>query len=1803
MKLFSRFIILFAGCLCLYSCSGRSNADEIVTEEGFDFSSPINQKVNLFSDGKYEYAEYGSAFEPDYRPVVPEKEPVAKKLSTVFARAKNSRIELSDAVRELSKYAVKYNEKRISIKELANPESTEESSYWEEKLEDQDSFVPEDNAEQPEKKEETEAKFLYASFSRKMIPYDGEKSDVFFIDFSSEPDYESLIGNITVDKIEVKQRNMELEGRRLKIFDLPLKDYGRNYFVVLSDGVKDKKGREIAWSASRGEIFRPKPASYFKLCDEGNKIMEAQFPHRLVFEFQNLKGKSAWYLKSLRNPLKKIWAEEDCENNGKIFSSKELPSEENGRPHVQDVDFDEFLDDGYGWLSFKAEYDYDEFDYYDKEYKLNHNSSNLNIQVTDLGVTARIGINKVVVLVKKMSTNEPVSDADVYFYFNSRNPDFDVEKTAKNAKCEEFIVCGKTDSRGFAVIPVPEKKAGLIESLAEKDFVPSILICAGKDKLTFWPNDHSWNDGIQEARRVKNRIFMFCDRGLYKPGETVTFRGIDKNLSTGTLSSYEGPYRVCLKSDRWNDKTEYGVINGHTAESGGFYGSFELPENLTPGYYRLCYMRQNGVQPSWGYHQTIYFSVRYFEGAKSTTDIEIPDLNYYGGKRISAKISSVYLAGGVLADAECKVNWFKNPFRFDPETPETKGYVFCPEENKGYRKLVCEEKTKLDSSGTLRVDCSTEKITDGFPAKYRLEANVTDDCNQQLCSYKDIVVHPASYYVGLAMPYVNGFCETGKKIDFSYLLVNPEGKKVPPSFVNGKLNYEVKHITWELSSVNGIDDDVYSNYHKVLSSVDKGSIKPSEDGMISFTPKKSGEYVLSVFGVDNDGNNVITDYEFYVTGQDSYWFSRGSSENIDISFDKKIYNPGDTAKILLKSSLPKGDYMITVEREGIYTQELRHFDSPCNVIEIPVARNYVPVVYVCVASYSERTKVPDYEYGEKDMDKPKGYFGQARLIVNPYANAFSIEVNTDKAVYRPGETAKVMLKATKNGKPLSGAELTVMGVDRSVLDLINYHVENPLEFFYDPYSYSHCVTGGDSRNMLMDPVVYAIKNLVGGDASETKDDDIRKDFRPTAFFEPAVTTDQEGRAELSFVVPSQLTTFRVTAIGVRGNLFGIQEDEFGVRNPINVQSVQPRRLRVRDTAECGVLITNLSESDASVDVSVEIRPSEKDSEEDIEAGLVTVHGDALIDGESRKSVVVGAGSSAALYYSIAAKKSGMVDLIYTVDSPVLSERLLSQIQIEDSYSMEAISCSGSLDDSNKLVATDDKIVIPSWAENGNGSVELTLDSTRLGLLSSAVNYVFDYPYGCTEQRASKILPLLLFKDHIKVFGMDSKVRSIKSVVKNHFAYLKKIQHIDGGFGYWECSRDSDPYVSLRTAHLYYVALNSGYSESELKINRFSLLNYIIGIDSDELNSDFITAYKYYVLSLFFRDDYSREIQKAYAFASGKSYVDTSAIALLGITALKENNIDLGAKIFEKLKECVQTTNNPENLAYALKFAIGMDPDSAFVDELLMRVLLAKKAGYWENTRATAAVFDSVEDYIKARNLDALDLTAKIGIEGIELLKESFKGPGAQPVSKNFAFDGEELAALPRNKVLSLDVSKEGTGRLYYSAFMKFALPAELMNSRDSGIYVGYSIIDSETGKEIKPAEGSKVVELERGRTYRAKITLSTKKERQFLALRAPVPSGAEILDAHFETTSSAAEIKKHADGKGRYAWTKRMSNEVLYDNEAQFFWDFYSPGKYELEFQFRAARRGVYPVPPVMAECMYQPEVFGRSDGYLFVIR
>jgi uncharacterized protein YfaS (alpha-2-macroglobulin family) len=102
-----------------------------------------------------------------------------------------------------------------------------------------------------------------------------------------------------------------------------------------------------------------------------------------------------------------------------------------------------------------------------------------------------------------------------------------------------------------------------------------------------------------------------------------------------------------------------------------------------------------------------------------------------------------------------------------------------------------------------------------------------------------------------------------------------------------------------------------------------------------------------------------------------------------------------------------------------------------------------------------------------------------------------------------------------------------------------------------------------------------------------------------------------------------------------------------------------------------------------------------------------------------------------------------------------------------------------------------------------------------------------------------------------------------------------------------------------------------------------------------------------------------------------------------------------------------------------------------------------------------------------------------------------------------------------------------------------------------------------------------------------------------MALRAPIPSGAEIVDAVFVTSSTTPP--KEEDERDSRDWEAQPVRFMM-DDEAVFHWDFFPAGKREVEFRFRAVMPGIYPTPPAQAECMYEGEIFGRSAGELYRI-
>ena len=1797
--------------IVLTSCSknedGSSSAKKIaaaskitiVKEEGGEYASYSAMKKIFTPDFSFKYTE--DKDDDDY---------------IEAESAKKSKKEKSEAaipgIRELSKYKTKYSEKRAKA----------ESPDTEEAFADESPANGEPRAGGEKKEERALVPFKVESFPKNADYARGTRGNSVSIFFSQKVDAATVAKNVSFSfDFDLTEKNFAVEGCRLVIYDLPVSyDESKaenSFWLFVKKGLKDVFGQSLV-EGSEGlsaKVSLLPPKSYVKFTDWGARLLESQFKPKLYIESQNILPLSFYKVTETKNPLYT-----ECRLSGGADKvpdgAKELLTLVKDQRQFDEIDLSPWLNqDGFGWIDFEARVVTKDWNHWENVFEVNEHENKVTIQVTDFGITARIGINKAVVLARSLKENKPIADAEIFLLAPCEEKDKDIDFGG------DLIAQGKTDKNGLAVIEFTEEQVKKIEASGRERNGSDLRLYArkGADKAIFYPASHNpWRHNVptndmDQARKATTRALIFTDRGLYKPGETVSFRGIVRDQSLGQLIPRANePYVLMIMENKWEGKEILPQIDGTLSESGGFYGSFKLPDGIEPGNYKIRYKmgEYEWQDPS------VDFTVANFERLKFEASISKPDLTYYGGDRISASLKASYLAGGSLAGADFDTTWFKQAARFEPDTPETKGWSFGPSNAYSGRVICANEKGALSADGKAELSCATEKISDGMPCSYRVEANVTDASNQRISAKANILVHPARFYVGMKAPAeLSGFAKINSKLSFPYALFSAGGKPLESAAAVSELEYKLVREEWTMANEQSVDDSIYSRWEKTEIFEAGGKLEPKVSGKVTVELKEAGWRILSISGRDASGNWTTSEYGFYVTGGSSSWYDRYDSQSVNLTPDKSMYNPGDKAQILMESPLPAGDYLITVEREGIFTEEVRRFDTPSSVIEIPVSISYTPVVYVAVSSYSSRSGAPSHQYGEPDLDKPKGYFGIAPIFVNPKAKSFNVKIESDKKVYKPGEKATLTFTATKGGKAVEGAELTVMAVDRGVLDLIDYHVQNPIEFFYDKWNFPLCVMGGDSRDMLMDPVTYSVKNLLGGDSDDEKDGE-RVDFRPTALFEPLITTDKNGKAVCSFTMPDSLTAYRITAFGVKDEIFALKEGEVKVQHQINVQQVQPRRMRERDTAECGVLITNLDGKGQKVTVKIEARSPEKNTAQDELEGRTTIPGKAEIDGASERTVYVAPGDSTVAYFDVAAIESGTVELVYEIKSSLLNETLVSPIQIEKTFVYETTTISGATSE-GESAAEKETVRIPSWAKEGRGDLTITLDTSRLGPLGSSVRYLFDYPYGCLEQQASKVLPLILFAPYIDAFGMDSKVSNPKKCAQSLMKSWAKSQRPSGAFPYWpEDSSGESFFASTRIAGVCAAAKKAGWKDSELKIDLEALKAWIKKSAAQKDLSDGEKAAACKTFALLGDSGLDGTLSELH---SKLDKLSLSAAADVGFAWAAKGNLKNAGAAAKKIRARLEPAgrgvsvddknedarwpwleSSSERLSKILILFAELDAGDEMVDRLVFSLLQEESKGYWKNTAATASVLEALSNYIQKRDISKTDLSARALLDGKEIMAGKFKGAAAKPQSVALPFEGAAVSALPKDADVPLLFEKNGKGRLFYTAQMTFALPDEAQGSRDEGIAVALKIVDYESGKAlVEASKDSSRLDLESSKIYKATVKVRSSKDRDFLALRCPIPSGAEILDSTFVTTGFAGEDEESESRD----WRHWISSKTVRDNEVQFFWDTFKSGETTVTFTFRAGRRGVYPTPPVQAELMYEPEVFGRSYGRLFVIK
>lgn len=323
------------------------------------------------------------------------------------------------------------------------------------------------------------------------------------------------------------------------------------------------------------------------------------------------------------------------------------------------------------------------------------------------------------------------------------------------------------------------------------------------------------------------------------------------------------------------------------------------------------------------------------------------------------------------------------------------------------------------------------------------------------------------------------------------------------------------------------------------------------------------------------------------------------------------------------------------------------------------------------------------------------------------------------------------------------------------------------------------------------PVVAAKESTDagGGETVAVEQPRLRTNFAPVAVWQAALRTDAEGKFSTTVQLPDTLTTWRIFAVALdkSGSRFGSAEADMTASQPVMITPGTPFFMSLGDCLRLPLTITNNTKEDATWQVSLE--------------GAATP-----------QSIDLKAGSTGTLYFDFTATQEGDNTLRWVATAPAGGDA------VEGSFPVRFPA--PTLKETHHLVQTSGQAALQlntlpahELAQATRHRVEIELSANPLLHLASAMDFVLSYPYGCTEQTASGLLPWI-FHSRLAPFSptMEAKDRAeVNKIISQSVEKLFKRQKADGGLGYWNDSQESCLWASAHAALVFTIAEEQGYA--------------------------------------------------------------------------------------------------------------------------------------------------------------------------------------------------------------------------------------------------------------------------------------------------------------------------------------------------------------------------------------------------------
>lgn len=1578
-----------------------------------------------------------------------------------------------------------------------------------------------------------------------------------------------------------------------------------SYRVTIAGGLRDRFGQAL--TGERNFEFRTSDHSPYARLPIGAGVLEAKGPKRLPLFFRNAVAASVHTKRLTAVELSSILADGSHKNDeayyAKLKGAKAKKLAVAGHPNqrvIQRVDLGRAVGKGgKGLLAIELSAKLRERKK-DKQGQPRYSETidRALVRVTDLGVMAKYSPFGTLLWVTSLSTGKPVASAKVSIW---RPGDQDARWR------------GETDAQGLAFGPGANtlqknpKESRDYVFVAEKGDDLSYTRSATQSGIRGWDFgiDETWEDGKSGVIGM-----IFSDRGIYRPGEKVQLKGILRRSDKSGLTLPSGQITLQVLDGRGEKLAK------HTTELTRF-GTFHIEQVLPAGaalgrYSVLATLGDATVHGS--------FRVEEFRPAEFAVGIKSDHPQYVRGDTLRWDLDGKYLFGAPMRGTSYRTYMTWSSSSFQP--PKHEGYVFHDEVNWwgtyiSTSGFVARSSSKLDTKGRAQGSLTLKPPTMHGPRNLTLEATVTDISRQSISNRTQLLLHPGEFYLG-AKP-KETFISAGGQVDALIVAVDPRGKRVIGQRIAGTLYQR----SWHSVRKRGMRGASYFVSRPKETAVGTCAVQSAQKPVrCAIKAAKAGYYVLRLRGQDRRGNPLQTSFGIYVTGPDYVPWRRDAQPKVELVPDRKRYKVGQVARIMIKAPFTPARALLTVERNGIYLRKALTLKKTATWVEVPITAELVPNAFASVMLVRGRLPAPKGKKkgssSDEDPGKPMFKVGYVKLPISQADRRLRVGVTPQKKTYRPGSEVVVDLSAKDHRGQGVKAELTVIVADEGVLSLIGYRTPNPMNIFYAERGLS--VRTADNRIVLLSRRLFGEKGKNpgggGGGSGRSARGGMRSRFVSTPYFNPTVLTDDGGKAQVRFKLPDNLTTFRIMAVAVgERSLFGSGQSKVTVNKPLLLLPTLPRLVRVGDTVQAGVVVHNHAKKSGKVTVKA------------------TVEGLELV-GAASQDLDLADGAAGEARFTYRATHAGTAVFRYVARFDDFEDALELKRPVRLPLVAETVATFGVTESS----------VAEGLLPSGNirkdyGGLEVAMSSSALVGLRAGFDYLLSYPYECTEQSVSRLVPLALFKQLTTAYGLK-KPAQIDALVAKLITRVERTQRWNGGFSYWTSSSYVHPWLSIYATWGLAKVKKAGFRVSDqvlAKAKRFLKRQLKQGVAKEREQSAYdrsLKAFAAHVLTELGEKPVA-ELNKLYEhrqelpiFARA---LMVSAMARAGSdgkavrTALEEmlnavHQTGKVAKVEENLGGLYAPLfhSNNRSTAMVLDTLLRVQPDHPLVEKLVAYMVAQRKDGRWRNTQETVYALVALHSYYERHESEVPDFEAKVVLGRKKLVEETFKGRTLKV----------RRAKVPMQKLFGergiLGFIKEGKGRLHYTAKLRYAR-AELPKSGwDEGFFVtrSYEAIPegagsfaalrgkqgkAQTGKGAGGVQKGSNVKVAAGDLVRVKLRIVVPQQMHYVVVDDPLPAGLEAVNFNLMTASRASGRFASGGGyKSRYGrsgwWTTPFTHRETRDDRVQLFADSLAPGVYTYVYLARATTIGSFVAPPTFVEQMYEPETFGRTGTVAFEV-